>query len=112
MDYYFICNRFTKSIIHLPSTLSKNQLSQVICNETVIVGDLNLGWLRPASDAFKEQCDTLNLMQLINTPTWPNPKCHEKSSLIDIILTNAPSKFSAVGVFANDVSDQQCDCCC
>jgi len=85
-------------------TLS-NLLSQVICNDTIVVGDLNWDWLRPISDAFKEQCDILNLTQLINTPTRPNPKCPEKSSLIDLILTNAPFKYSEIGVFANDVSD-------
>lgn len=45
------------------------------------------------------------MTQLINTPTRPNPKCPEKSSLIDLILTNVPFKYTVIGVFANDVSD-------
>ena len=32
-------------------------------------------------------------------------KCPEKSSLIDLILTNVPHKYSAASVFANDISD-------
>ena len=69
-----------------------------------MIGDLNWDWLRPVPDAFKQQHDTLNLTQIIKTCTRPNPKCPEKSTLIDLILTNAPFKYSSVGVFA-DVSD-------
>ena len=42
----------------------------------------------------------MNLTQLINSPTRP-----DKSTLIDIILTNIPHKYSVVGVFCNDLSD-------
>lgn len=34
-----------------------------------------------------------------------NLKNMDKSTLLDIILTNAPHKYTAVGVFCNDVSD-------
>lgn len=46
------CYRPPSAISETISTLM-NLLSQVICNETVIVGDLNWDWLRPASDSFK-----------------------------------------------------------
>jgi len=39
------------------------------------------------------------------SPTRPNSKHPEKSTLIDLLLTNAPHKFSEIGVFANDISD-------
>lgn len=42
---------------------------------------------------------------MINSPTHPNLKCPEKSTLIDLILTNVPHKFSSIGVFCNDISD-------
>lgn len=47
----------------------------------------------------------MNLSQLINQPTRPNPKNLEKSTLIDLILTNVPHKFSSLAVFCNDLSD-------
>jgi len=44
----------------------RNLLSQVICNDdTIVVGDLNWDWLRPISDAFKEQCDILIIIIII-----------------------------------------------
>lgn len=42
---------------------------------------------QPASDDFKAYCDSLNLFQIVDSPTRPNLKCPEKSSLIDLILT-------------------------
>lgn len=57
------CYRPPSATSEATSTLS-NLLGQVICNETVIVGDLNWDWLTLASDTFKEQCVTLNLTQL------------------------------------------------
>ena len=47
----------------------------------------------------------LNLIQLVPSPTRPNLKYPDKSTLIDLILTNAPQKYSSVGVFSNDISD-------
>jgi len=60
------------------------------------------------SDPFKSICvfiDSLCLNQLINLPTWLNHKDLVKFTLLDVILTNAPHRFSAVGVFCDDVSD-------
>lgn len=50
-------------------------------------------------------CDSINFTQLVNSPTRPNLKSPEKSTLIDLILTNVPHKFSSLGVFCNDLSD-------
>lgn len=53
--------------------------------------DLNWNWLQPVLNDFKTCCDSLNLFQIVDSPTRPNIKCPEKSSLIDLILTNAPT---------------------
>lgn len=71
----------------------------------MILGDFNLDWLSPISDKLKDFCTELNLTQLINYPTRPNVKNPEKSSLLDIIITNPPHKYIASGVFANIISD-------
>ncbi len=42
---------------------------------------------------------------MVDTPTRPNLKFPEKSTLIDLVFTNVPHKYSSVSVFANDVSD-------
>ncbi len=58
-----------------------------------------------ASDGFKAICDTLNLFLLVESPTRPNLKDSKKSTLIDLIFSNAPHKYSLASVYANDVSD-------
>ncbi len=62
-------------------------------------------WTHSRSDDFKLLCDSRNLFQLVDTPTRPNLKFPEKSTLIDLVFTNVPHKYSSVSVFANDVSD-------
>ena len=57
------------------------------------------------SDDLKMFCNSMNLTQLIYSPTRQNLKCPDKSTLIDLILTNVPHIYSAVGVFCNDLSD-------
>lgn len=47
------------------------------------------------------QCITLDTT---NTVTY-TPACMDKSTLIDAVLTNFLHKYSAAGVFCNDVSD-------
>ena len=42
---------------------------------------------------------------MIESATRPDPKHPEKSSLIDLFLTNCPLKYKATAVFANDISD-------
>lgn len=73
-------------------------------NEYIVLGDLNWDWLSSTS-ALRDICDALHLTQLIQSPTCLNIKCMDKSTLLDVILTNAPHKYSATGVFCNDVSD-------
>ena len=73
--------------------------------ELVALGDLNLTWLQPVSDDFRAYCDSLNLFQLVDSPTRPNIKNPGKSSLIDVILTYVPHKYSTAPIFANDISD-------
>lgn len=80
-------------------------LSRLNYSEIVLAGDLNWDWLNPVSDNLKSFCDSVNLTQLINSPTRPNLKCPARSTLIDLILTNAPHKYSAIGVLCNDLSD-------
>ena len=81
-------------------------LSQLKYSKLLLVGDLNWDWFMcPVSDDLKAQCDSLNLTQFINSPTRPNPKCSQKATLIDLVLTNMPSKYVTTGVFPNDLSD-------
>ena len=48
--------------------------------------------------------DALNLKQMINEPTRYNPKSVNTGTLIDIILTNLPSKYTSA-LFNQDLSD-------
>lgn len=83
----------------------KQLLSRLNYRELVLAGDLNWDWLKPVSDDFKSFCDLNNFTQLVNSPTRPNPKSPENSTLIDLILTNVPYKFFSLRVFFNDISD-------
>ncbi len=44
-------------------------------------------------------------MQLSNAPTRLNPKVQHKSTLLDLIITNAAHTFTSTGIFCNDISD-------
>lgn len=46
-----------------------------------------------------------HLAQLIENPTPVNVKCSDKSTLLDLFLTNTPHKYTDIGVFAKDVSN-------
>ncbi len=61
----------------LPSLV--NLLSDMNFNGVVFIGDLNWN--------CHNQCLMMNLFQLVNSPTRPNLKCPEKSTLVDLILT-------------------------
>ena len=98
------CYRTPSAVSGALSSLMQH-LSGLNFNEIVVIGDLNWDWLQPVSDDFKGYCDSLNLFQIVDSPTRPNLKCPEKSSLIDLILTNVPHKYTAASVFANDISD-------
>lgn len=66
---------------------------------------MNWDWLSSSSDPFKEICESVCLEQLVNSATRVNQKVLDRSTLLDLILTNARHKFTAVGVFCNDISD-------
>lgn len=94
-----------------PSTTSctlhsvMNSLASFNYKELILLGDFNLNWMHTISDHFKVLCDNLNLFQLVDSPTRPNSKSMEKSTLIDLVITNVSHKYSSVSVFANDISD-------
>ena len=75
-------------------------ISKYTHTELLLLGDLNWDWKSDKSTGFKQQCDSLNLTQIIPSSTRP-----DSDTLIDIILTNAVHKYVSVGVFANDLSD-------
>ena len=52
---------------------------------------------------LQSKFDALNLTQIINEPTGYNPKSVNTGTLIDIILTNLPSKYTSA-VFNQDLS--------
>ncbi|KAK0145188.1 hypothetical protein N1851_015920 [Merluccius polli] len=86
------------------STLT-NLLSKMTSSELLLCGDLNWDWLTEKSASFRLTCDDMNLTQLIDCPTRINAAKTGNDSLLDLFLTNAAHKFSAVGVFPNDLSD-------
>ena len=53
---------------------------------------------------LQSKLDALNLTQIINEPTRYLPKAVNKGTLIDIILTNLPSKYTSA-VFNQDLSN-------
>ncbi len=90
-------NDAISSLMHSVTSLNYKEL--------VLLGDFNVNWLQSASDGFKAICDTFYLLQLVESPTRPNLKDSKKSTLIDLIFSNAPHKYSLASVYANDVSD-------
>ncbi|KAF3849578.1 hypothetical protein F7725_019297, partial [Dissostichus mawsoni] len=59
--------------------------------------------LNPPAQVQK-QWDSLNLSQIILTPTRYDTKNPEKATLLDVILTNNPDRYKT-GVFCSDLSD-------
>ena len=53
---------------------------------------------------LQSNLDALNLTQIINEPTRYLPNALNTGTLIDIILTNSPSKYTSA-VFNQDLSD-------
>lgn len=80
-------------------------LHKINDSEFILMGDMNWDWLSGNSDCFKDLCNDLNLVQLINEPTRINPKAEIKSTLLDLIVTNSVHKYTSTAVFCNDVSD-------
>ena len=74
-----------------------------LSSELVLLGDLNWNMLNtPAT--LQSKLDALNLTQIINEPTRYLPKAGNTGTLIDIILTNLPSKYTSA-VINQDLSD-------
>ena len=76
------------SAVHEAVTLLSVILLKLSDKELVLFGDLNWDWLSTSSSTLKDLCDTLHLTQLINSPTRLNTKRMDKSTLLDVILTN------------------------
>lgn len=73
------------------------------------MGDLNWDMLNASSNLLSK-LDALNLTQIINEPTRYNLKSVNKGTLIDIALTNMPTKYIS-GVFSQDISDHSIIAC-
>lgn len=80
-----------------------------ICSEFVLLGDLNWDMLNPPL-SLQLQLDALNLSQIINAPTRFQSKSMDNGTLIDVILTNIPSKYTSA-VFCQGLSDHCCIAC-
>ncbi|KAF3842833.1 hypothetical protein F7725_001682, partial [Dissostichus mawsoni] len=104
---------FSASLQHLPTpneppsaimdaTTSLTELLSKFSSDIILLVDLNWDWLSDKSSQFKQVCDSLNLTQLIDSPTRINPAKPNNDTLID---TNAAHKYVSVGVFPNDISD-------
>ena len=74
-----------------------------LTSELVLLGDLNWDMLNTKA-ILQSKLDALNLTQMINEPTRYNPKYVNMGTIIDIILTNLPSKYTSA-VFNQDLSD-------
>ena len=66
-------------------------ISPHLSSELVLLGDLNWDMLNTPA-ILKSKLDALNLTQIINEPTGYNSKSVNTGTLIDVILTNSPSK--------------------
>ena len=69
----------------------------------MLLGDLNWDMLNTLA-ILQFKLDAPNLTQMIYEPTRYNPKAVNTGTLIDIILTNSPSKYT-FAVFNQDLSD-------
>ena len=97
-----VCYRPPSAPLGSLTTLSE-LLAPHISSEFILLGDLNWDMNNPP-DLVTQQFDALNLYQIISEPTRVNLKCPSSATLIDVILTNAPSNYKS-GVFSQDLSD-------
>ena len=74
-----------------------------LSSEFILLGDLNWYMLNTPA-VLQSMLDALNLTQIIKEPTSYNPKSVTMGTLLDIILTNLPSKYTSA-VFNQDLSD-------
>ncbi len=84
-------------------TVLSELLAPHISSEFILLGDLNWDMTNPP-ELVTQQFDALNLFQIISEPTRHNLKSPSSATLIDVILTNAPSNYKS-GVFSQDMSD-------
>jgi len=66
---------------------------------------------KPGMHIDLEYADSLNITQLIDISTRINPRDHSKSTLLDVIFTNIPHKYTPTAVFCSDVSDHHVIAC-
>ena len=69
----------------------------------MLLGDLNWDMLNTLA-ILQSKLDALNITQIIKEPIRYNPKSVNTGTLIDIILTNLPSKYTSA-VFNQDLSN-------
>jgi hypothetical protein len=74
-----------------------------LSSEIVPLGDLNWDMLNTPA-ILQSKLDPLNLTQIIKEPIRYNPESVTKGTLLDIILTNLPSKYTSA-VFNQNLSD-------
>ena len=74
-----------------------------LSSELVLLGNLNWDMVNTPA-ILQSKLDALNLTQIINEHTRYPPKALNMGTLIDIILTNFPSKYTSA-VFNQDLSD-------
>lgn len=72
------CYRLPSSSSSEACTLLAEFLHDLTKYELILLGDLNWDWLSSFSDSFKEVCDSLRLVQLINSTTRINQKDLDK----------------------------------
>ena len=100
----------TITVTYKPPNVSESaylsQLSDIIksvtSKELLILGDINLDWNDGSSKSLKATALKLGLNQLIKEPTRIGKT---RSSLLDLILTNQPSKYAMSGVIDAAISD-------
>ena len=68
-----------------------------------MLGNLNWNMLNTPA-ILQSKLDALNFTQIIDKPTRYHPKAVNTGTLIDIILTNLPSKYTSA-VFNQDLSN-------
>ena len=84
--------------------MEKYTMALTYGKDIFIVGDLNCNMLKDNQDAkvLKDLCSSLNLKQLINTPTRVTS---QSSTLIDLIITSNTTLVVESGVLENHISD-------
>lgn len=90
-------------------TVLSEIIAPYISSEFILLGDLNWNVFDPPP-SLQLQLDALNLSQIVRAPTRFNTKTMESGSLIDIILTNRPERYTS-GVFCQSLSDH-CNIAC